>query len=401
MKKTIFGIVFFQLSIFGFSQQANFSADTVCFGEHTTFTGQSSLPETQISGWYWDFDNDSNFDDAFGKYITYVFDTAMTLQVGVKVIDTAGTEYMEYNEVIVYPVPVVNFLVDNLCEDKEAVFTDFSTISSGIILQYWWDSVFSDRGCSAFTTKTTEVFPQPVAGFTFTSACIGSNVQITNSTTIDSGNISIYSWNFGDGEEAITSQPVHAFSDTGYFTIQLIVISDHYCRDTVNSIIYVYPEPNSFITTDDDAFIYANESVTLTLNGDFTTCSWSTGSTSQSVQVSQAGNYSCEITDSHGCKDTASIHIYKLNIQNIKAISDVLTPNGDGINDYLEFQNIEAYDNVQIWIYNVWGVEVYNSANYQNKWDAIYEGEYLDPGAYYFIIKVQDTEIKGNINLLR
>jgi len=69
-------------------------------------------------------------------------------------------------------------------------------------------------------------------------------------------------------------------------------------------------------------------------------------------------------------------------------IPNVFTPNGDGQNDKFEIIGIEAYDRVELVIFNRWGNEVYKSHEYGNTW----EGQDLREGTYYYMIKL----IRGN-----
>jgi gliding motility-associated-like protein len=54
-------------------------------------------------------------------------------------------------------------------------------------------------------------------------------------------------------------------------------------------------------------------------------------------------------------------------------ISQVITPNGDGINDTWMIYNIENYPNNQVWVYNRWGKVVFSAKNYQNNWNGSYQ----------------------------
>ena len=63
---------------------------------------------------------------------------------------------------------------------------------------------------------------------------------------------------------------------------------------------------------------------------------------------------------------------------------NIITPNGDGKNDVLVFDNITLYPGNSLTIYNRWGREVYNTTNYRNTWG----GEGLSGGTYYYLLKL-------------
>lgn len=66
--------------------------------------------------------------------------------------------------------------------------------------------------------------------------------------------------------------------------------------------------------------------------------------------------------------------------------NDVLTPNGDGINDTWIVINAERYPSASVKVYNRWGNEVYSTKGYSNDWNGSYNGETLPTGSYYYSI---------------
>jgi gliding motility-associated-like protein len=89
--------------------------------------------------------------------------------------------------------------------------------------------------------------------------------------------------------------------------------------------------------------------------------------------------------------DTIEITAYKLFIPNL------ITPNGDGKNDFFEITNLGYGFDFEV--YNRWGDRVYKKFNYKNEWG----GEDLSDGVYYFKIydPFQETDYKGWVQILR
>ncbi len=56
------------------------------------------------------------------------------------------------------------------------------------------------------------------------------------------GNVTDWFWDFGDGNTSTEQNPEHIYTDTGYFTIQLIVSSNG-CYDTITKLDYIYTLP--------------------------------------------------------------------------------------------------------------------------------------------------------------
>ena len=70
------------------------------------------------------------------------------------------------------------------------------------------------------------------------------------------------------------------------------------------------------------------------------------------------------------------------------------SPNGDNINDYLRIDNIEAYPNNTLRVYNRWGNLVYEKESYSNAnpWNGTFNEIFLPDGTYYVMIDLGDGE---------
>ncbi|HEY9534860.1 MAG TPA: gliding motility-associated C-terminal domain-containing protein [Mucilaginibacter sp.] len=83
-------------------------------------------------------------------------------------------------------------------------------------------------------------------------------------------------------------------------------------------------------------------------------------------------------------------------------ISNVFTPNGDGVNDTFVIPGLVTYSDTELTIINRWGNVVYQKTNYKNDWD----GSGLVEGTYFYVLRaknkagVWDT-YKGYLTLLR
>lgn len=114
---------------------------SACLGQQTTFSGSSVYPDTSVASWRWDLDNDGQYDDAFGKMLGTMFNQPGAYPVGLKVVLNSGAadSMATPDTVVVNPLPQVNFSTENLCESQTAILTSASTIASGTISKYYWD----------------------------------------------------------------------------------------------------------------------------------------------------------------------------------------------------------------------------------------------------------------------
>jgi gliding motility-associated-like protein len=96
------------------------------------------------------------------------------------------------------------------------------------------------------------------------------------------------------------------------------------------------------------------------------------------------------------CEDTATVKIIVYD----PFIPSVITPNGDGKNDY--FVIGEIIDQVEIIIFNRWGNEEYSNSNYLNDWDGRNnKGRELPNDTYFYVLKFGNIKIKKGSVLIK
>lgn len=91
------------------------------------------------------------------------------------------------------------------------------------------------------------------------------------------------------------------------------------------------------------------------------------------------------------------------NVQQEVSASNILTPNGDGFNDYFVVRNIERYPKNQVKIFDKAGRLLYSERNYKNDWAGTVNGSPLVAGTYYYIIDLGDgaSLLKGYITIVK
>jgi len=110
--------------------------------------------------------------------------------------------------------------------------------------------VVSDHGCADTVAHPVIIHPKPAAQFIAPSAqCLtGNNFNLISTSTIGSGNITDFNWDFGDGSTATGQSVSHSYAAEGSYHVKLITISDHGCIDSVIHDITVYPKPKAIFT---------------------------------------------------------------------------------------------------------------------------------------------------------
>lgn len=118
---------------------ADFIYSRNCQGSNVVFVSKSTVTTGSIVSWKWDFDNDGNFTDATGPKVFNVFPNAGNYQVGLRITNSNATVTTSYKTVVVNPIAIPSFTATEVCNGELTIFTDNSTLQSGQILKYKWD----------------------------------------------------------------------------------------------------------------------------------------------------------------------------------------------------------------------------------------------------------------------
>lgn len=117
-----------------------------------------------------------------------------------------------------------------------------------------------------------------------------------------------------------------------------------------------------------------------------------------------SGNFETgEITSDVFVPDDYSVITFgsSLSLASIDLDNYLLTPNGDGLNDYLHFDAVSFSPNNNLKIFNRWGRSVYEADNYNNLFDGranvknlVNASKKLPAGVYFYIINLYDINIE-------
>jgi len=119
-------------------------------------------------------------------------------------------------------------------------------------------------------------------------------------------------------------------------------------------------------------------------------------------QEFDASKYLIELEIKNGCKSAIEIITKSCIVQ----IPNVITPNGDDVNDSFKIilkdskeEFYLSFPNSTLIVYNRWGKKVFESNNYQNDWN----GNGAADGVYYWTLELEDgmeTQMQGTVTIL-
>jgi FG-GAP-like repeat/PKD domain/Secretion system C-terminal sorting domain len=235
--------------------QAFFKTDTVCRGSPTHFTDQSASADG-VTSWKWDY-NDG---------------TTSTSQNPIHIFQTSG----------ILKVKLV---------------------------------ITSSLGVKDSLEQNVAVKSRPIADFSATTACQGTETALTNLTNTSGLNIASWSWDYGDGKGSTFQNPgSHGYLTAGDYQLALTATASNKCSGIVVKTATVGAYPIAAITANAPLLFCNGDSVILSVgtNPQYS-YRWmlnNTGITNaiaNNYTAKMSGNYSVEVTNTKGsCKTTSS-----------------------------------------------------------------------------------------------
>lgn len=325
--------------------QVEFFAAPVCVGNATQFQNQTTLASGTVTQWNWDFGDFSGTDTQQNP--AYQYANVATYNVTLSAVSDMGCTGTHTEPVSVNARPTANFSFVSGCSPTVA-FTDLSTVPIGNVNAWNWNfgdfstsniqnpshdysfaGTFTVRliagsglGCTDTMIQTVNVHAVPVANFAAPDVCMNSITNFTDLSSVSSGNIVLWNWNFGDSNTDTQQHPSHTYSNFGNFTVTLTVETDSGCTATFTRNVEVFANPVASFTGQnvcaETAINFDNTSSIASGNisqwfwdfGDFDWLPAIPNSTSMVFEpvftYYTEGTYTVELiaTSNNGCKDT-------------------------------------------------------------------------------------------------
>jgi gliding motility-associated-like protein len=121
------------------------------------------------------------------------------------------------------------------------------------------------------------------------------------------------------------------------------------------------------------------------------------------IRPSRTASYTVTALNATGCSSTQLITITVLDDYRTIDATNILTPNGDGVNDKFIIRNIDMYPDNVVKIFDRAGRLLYTKQGYDNSWDGTISGNPLSEGTYFYVLDFGDgrSKFKGFITLVR
>lgn len=343
----------FTMPVYILLQKADFISLTnnVCKGNPSIFTTKGINPD-YIKKYQWDF-GDGIEDREDNDTVTHVFQSNGLYNISLKITDILGckdsTTKLNFTK-IEGPTVFFTHPTGGSCLNQETTFID-SSQSDGThpIVKWVWNygdgtiaaytappfthtysavgiysvslTVFDSNGClDSLTRDSYFEISVPKADFmtSDTSSCPGKPIQFS---TLSTGPLLQYIWDFGDGSPTSSSpNPLHTYSANGIYSIKLSIIDAYGCTDSITKTNFIdITTPNANFIASDSVSECSPFQVIFTNNStNFRTALWDFGDGGSSVRLDGAdhvytlpGTYTVKltITGPGGCTDEHTMTI--------------------------------------------------------------------------------------------
>lgn len=429
MKKIFFRTLFlmWMVGLSGVARAGSVSPDfdfnIGCPGQAVQFEDESATSSGNINSWLWRFGDPANTTSPL-QNPTFTYATSGTYDVTLVVGDDEGGLDSITLSVLVLEKPQASFDAVLNCYPDEIRLSNTSTFVNGTIDGILWTVdggqfattqvsfnpsnpgsypvqliAFGDNGCNDTLNTTVQSLNPP----TVTNQPRGT-VNICPGEFIDIkvlGNANSYSWDTGEDGDSIR------VSSSGEYISFGFVSDDCFSSDTTE----VFIEQGASVNAGPDKEVFQGDSVQLEGSSNVTDVVWQPGTgLSDTLSLSPLASplvntqYVLLARTDLGCEFTDTMNVTVLDPADVP-IRNVITPNGDGRNDFWNLEDVPGISRANVVVMNRYGIEVLNEAPYNNKWDGSFEGNPLPEGTYVYLIifpeSLNRAVVRGTLEIIR
>jgi hypothetical protein len=167
-----------------------------------------------------------------------------------------------FKDAIIQPITIESGFP--ICIPSDVTFSYPSTYGGRIISNYFWDfnpigtstlqgpvfnltqdgtfpitlDITTEQGCTYQLFNEITAYPAPLVSFTSSFDEISNLVSFTNLSTIPSGNIITWDWDFGDATFSSLFEPTHTYPAPNTYSATLTATSDFGCTASFTDFVY-------------------------------------------------------------------------------------------------------------------------------------------------------------------
>lgn len=236
--------------------------------------------------------------------------------------------------------------------------------------------------------------------FKYSGECVGEeiNLYFEDSLGLDSAK-----WILDDGNLVVKGfSTQYTFNEKGNHSVEFISFKNG-ISDTLQQCVTIYGVEKGFLGP--DTTVCSHKPIRLSAQypaiGNYL---WNTGESTGSIVIDTLGEYWVEVKNN--CATYTDTIVVNSDINcttSLIQFPNIITPNNDGLNDYLSVLTISNEINPQYLsytIFNRWGKIIYQNSPITAPWDGNTNGNPAPAGTYFYSVQYLENIIKNGYVLL-
>ncbi len=392
--------------------------------------------------------NDGAVDSSQANNLSHTYNFPNFYRPFLRIQDSLNCEVTLGNRPVIMVkgvIPAFNTDVREFCDNGRINLTDFSIGNDSVTVRRWdfgdgspnvfdelnpshsfaepgryviTQHVTTETGCENSFTDTVRVYRTPEPVITGADEICLFELLGQNGATVVPDSATIWRWNLGNGQSAITPQITTRYTNSGPVTLSLTASVAFGCTGTVNKDITVWPLPTIEHVPEIVIPLGFETTLPITYSGNVTQWAWTpadalscTDCATPIANPKFTTSYKVNVVDENGCRSSSNIVVKVICENKNYFIPNTFSPNNDGQNDVF-YPRGRSLDRIQsMRIFNRWGELVFEKKNFApnsatDGWDGSIRGQKAATDAYVYIIEVicengQIIPLKGNVTLIR
>jgi gliding motility-associated-like protein len=259
----------------------------------------------------------------------------------------------------------------------------------------------NSSSCSATSVSTIITVNTPPAKPVIAQSgplnfCTGGSV------TLSAPIATAYLWNTNDITQSVTA------STTGIFNVKVQDANGCWSPVSDNSSVTAVPYPIFTVSSQNGNRISRGESTRLTASGATGNIEWTPAagldfplSFAPLARPMATTTYMATVTNTTGCATSHNITIEVIDDYKVTP-KKVMTLNGDGVNDYFVIENIDAYPNNVLQIFDRAGKKIYEKQGYRNDWNGVIRSRDFINDTYFYVLSIDGKIVrKGSLTIIK
>lgn len=327
-----------------------FTAINTCLNDSIIFTDTSTSTDGQITSRSWDF-GDASTSSGNDSIIKHHYNSVGNKTLKLIDISHYGCKQTYTKIITIDTVPIPAFSNTTGCAKDSITFTNTSTIKTGSLTNYiWiWDDTttsavnsssnikhgywkggyknvsliaYSAKGCKDTLTKTIYINPRPNVTFSTPGICFKDSVTFVDYSTLDSGSITLWKFDFGDGNQTTyfsKSNLTHKYATPNTYPVKMYIMTTWGCADSATAQFVVNSSPVAKIAWDklckNDSVLFVDS--TYMAYGSVLKWNWDFGDSYADTlknpyhKYIDTGNYTVSLKVKSGnlCEDSATANL--------------------------------------------------------------------------------------------